>query len=424
MLRKGLFAITILLVVIYTYHRDALSYTSLLRPLTGSSATANALFQQLFSNKRIAIPELPALKQLCAKPDYREDLFLDCQIGAGGMTTLLSHFKSCFYLGLGLGMNVILPRSPKRSAALTFNLESHEHLPLSHWLDEEYLINTIAKTCPQTKLIKMTEEQISVVPTHQIMTIETDDAPFGSAMGPYAADDAERAWRPFYQAKLDAIAKSDMTIVRTTTRAMQFNITAGQTSIFNELQYLMRMTPSVRRLIDAVKPSDPYFGIHFRAEADVAHDALWTSSTTQLARVFDTAERARRKYAFSWPKVIYLACGDKNMTALFRETAAKTGWTVLDKWSILERHQDGTALMQELDALDFDQEAFIDYAMLLISRFFIGTGISAFSYSVAHLRDSSGRFTGNDLDDVPGAAVAYTHLFEAEDASFLYQCCL
>ena len=126
---------------------------------------------------------------------------------------------------------------------------------------------------------------------------------------------------------------------------------------------------------------------------------------------------------------MYLACGDHNMTELFRTAAQSRNWQVIDKWSIASAISE--AFVSEIEALDFDHEALIDFAMLLLSDFFIGTGVSAFSYSIAHDRHPAGRFAGNSLeveevDDTANAAIrqARTHLFEYGDSDGAYQCCL
>ena len=102
-----------------------------------------------------------------------------------------------------------------------------------------------------------------------------------------------------------------------------------------------------------------------------------------------------------------------------RVKAEPYGWRLVDKWSLATG-----PMLAELQSLHFDHLGMIDLGMLVPSRFYIGSTQSAFSFTVAHMRDPIGRYRGSTFDYAwdEHASLAKSHLVDFGEP--MYQCCL
>lgn len=141
---------------------------------------------------------------------------------------------------------------------------------------------------------------------------------------------------------------------------------------------------------------DSYFGAHLRVESDA--QVTWS---TQFGWTHASYEKQAEDYLAqalqplrSSPKGIYVASGDADGTRRFVEEAARNNLTALSKFDVLQ----GTADLETLERLRWDQQALIDYLILLRSSDFAGVAHSSFSWSVALKRHTWAKKEGKYLD--------------------------
>lgn len=122
-------------------------------------------------------------------------------------------------------------------------------------------------------------------------------------------------------------------------------------------------------------PLMPYVGVHLRAANDTL--AWWPSEESQIADYMRhlTALGMRNK-------TIYLASGSRSAFDEFSKVAKVDLQSVCTSKSLLLH---GTELTK-LQALTWDQQALIDYLVLLKSNYFLGMAQSSFSQNLASRR--------------------------------------
>ena len=126
-----------------------------------------------------------------------------------------------------------------------------------------------------------------------------------------------------------------------------------------------------------IATSPSYFGMHLRTAAD-AVAVGWAGYDQQASAALTAASAAN----FS---LIYAASGDPgHLAQLAKEARDQYGIVVASKTDLL-RGED----REELTALSWDQQALVDYEVLLRSSFFAGLQPSSFSYSIAVKRHSA-----------------------------------
>jgi hypothetical protein len=124
----------------------------------------------------------------------------------------------------------------------------------------------------------------------------------------------------------------------------------------------------------AVHPTSKgkYVGFHLRTESDALD--FWPSFETQTSAYL-------REAAARGLKAAYLATGNSTEAAKLAERAqVEHGMAVTMKQDLLKDHPEDLAALQ---ALSWDQQALIDFIVLLASDFFLGANPSSFSVNVA-----------------------------------------
>lgn len=123
--------------------------------------------------------------------------------------------------------------------------------------------------------------------------------------------------------------------------------------------------------------SSSYFGVHLRTAADAAAVG-WTGYEEQASACLNEASAAN----FS---LIYAASGDPDHLAqLTRDAWEQHGIVVTTKSELLHGED-----LEELKSMSWDQQALVDYEIMLKSSVFAGLQPSSFSYSIAVKRHSA-----------------------------------
>lgn len=131
-----------------------------------------------------------------------------------------------------------------------------------------------------------------------------------------------------------------------------------------------------------------------RAEND--WPAKWGSLEEQTEAYAAELRRLRARHGDL--RTVYVSCGNRTAIQYFREVVEPIGFSVLDKWAILEKHwPEG---LEKVEALPFDQKAIVEYAPLMEGKFFFGLRSSSMSVVIAQARtlEEEGDFFEKHVD--------------------------
>lgn len=121
-------------------------------------------------------------------------------------------------------------------------------------------------------------------------------------------------------------------------------------------------------------PEDKFMGVHLRTAAD-ATKVGWPNYTSQSTNYLGAAKRTNAK-------VIYLTTGAPDDAKRFTETAKQEGIEVVSRDILLE----GDDFKEErkiMEAMTWDQNALIDFEVLLRASYFVGMFESSFAWNIA-----------------------------------------
>jgi hypothetical protein len=132
--------------------------------------------------------------------------------------------------------------------------------------------------------------------------------------------------------------------------------------------------PSLSSRVNSLGPNrltpKGFLGAHMRVAADAAA-AGWPGYEAQAPFYLDEAKRLNLT-------TIYLATGSQEHRERFREDAAREGLSVVVKEDLLNGKE-----LAELQKLTWDQQALVDFDVLMHSTSFYGFVRSSFSWSLA-----------------------------------------
>ncbi|KAL1864590.1 hypothetical protein Daus18300_007607 [Diaporthe australafricana] len=421
------------------------------------SSHVHTYFEQVFSVERPTDYDFSAIKAACERAQWHEhnkNTYLKCDGINAGMTSIMSQVKVCFKMAIDAGVNMLLPDMPLRDSddLLEFNLMNQSaYMAYDQWFDQDHVMASMSRACPQMTIRQSKDAGTPSMPVRNEWKMDIGSAPgFRMLSGHFWVGRPFKSWFDSELAQMrffssvsakdhDAAqesagelprstAEDGATILQIASQFLLFRLTDDPTgrdvALWNDLGHLVRFTETPRTLANRILAhmvGRPYFGVHFRTE----RDNIWSSFENQLRVDLDALDQAWAQYGGGSAgrreerPLVYLACGDEGQIRKFSDAAALRGWTVTSKYDVAK---DYPVTLKMIKDMPFDFQGAVDMGVMLESHFFLGITGSAFSSSVANMRDSTGRYRGSSLI-YPDDGNARTHLFNDGDASG-YPCCL
>jgi hypothetical protein len=311
-------------------------------------------------------------------------------------------------------------------------LNEDAYMSYDKWFEAEYLIEQVGIVCPRMKIFHPDQLDSPFVPVRFRWSIDIASAPGYVELGSYFW--TGRPFRTFFDKQYTQLkqlafldparddSKKGITVVKIHSQFLLFRITDDPTrqelKLWNDLSHLIRFKEAPRQIVNQLLSNitRPFYGVHFRVEADT----IWSGLENQLSVDLDALDKAWAKYGTPGAQkpLVYLACGDQGQVEKFVEAGKARGWEVTHKWQLAQSNAD---VLKSINDLPFDFQGAVDMGIMLRSHFFMGITGSAFSSTVANVRDVTGRYRGSSFiyDDEN----ARTHLFNDNDA-VSYACCL
>ena len=343
------------------------------------------------------VARFPHLSALCANTTFQPGLYLHCHSHGGpysnaihgGLTNAWNRYTSCIRSAIDAGANM---------AIAPLMLRDNENLSNLNWkqvgpeamLDVEGLQRGLKEVCPG---------------------MDVKGCPDGSCDegSEYAqvlkAPDREPIYDSFTIGKAKEMVNSAITKNNTSTFPQEdisperplrveygnsmlgWNYTAGHESaiqseiyqILNFSPYLLSLGEKVQAAAKRAANGRDIVGVHFRAEAD------WPDIAGNASVQMEAYVKELEKWKV---KDVYLSCGDQQKVHLFREAMNPLGITVHDKNSLLNNTEGwgDEAALGEIERLNFDQKAVVEYVNLRDASKFLGLLTSALSHMVAYER--------------------------------------
>lgn len=401
------------------------------------------------SDLDLSAPDAPfvawPLARVCSENKrWTPGLVFICDNNSGGIGNIRNFILTCLRYAIeagatGLALPTIQSRSPERLADLFVG----EQLPFSYFFDEAHFRRGLAEACPQITVYGadlagvpgLDAEELragragpdKITPNHfglrggcDVRDLNRHSALFGERFHDFLRErDEIRAQQQTQtetqqqqqQQRLSPAGVSRPRLVRMNWGVQwnwpvlqdgpEFAASFGGLLRFRGdiLTLGERTADAMRRLASSESDHDGdgggFVGIHLRTESDAL--GAWPSFANQTAAYLAKVAALDPPP----PRHAYLATGNATEAARLAALAeAQQGLRVVTKHELLRRVPGGGGgdgddgggeeeLLRQLDALSWDQQALVDYVVLLRCGYFVGVSPSSFSMNVAlkrHLR--------------------------------------
>lgn len=392
------------------------------RPLPPPSSPESIITMDL------SFPDAPfiswPLARLCVETSPRKTpgLVFVCDNNSGGIGNIRNFILTCLRYAIEAGAEgIVLPTIQTRSENRLSDLFKGEKLPFGHFFDERVFRDGLKGACPEFEIYK----SVNSVPGVIMAEEEENKKTTGDRNRPYEMitpknlgmrggcdpRDLNRhtdqfgaqfhAWlaeRPGKQSRSTKLIRFNWGVqwewpvyrdgpefVATFGGLLRFRadiLDLGKKTVEVMEKRLSLVSQGAQSSQREKGEEVGFLGVHLRTENDAL--SSWPSFGEQTNAYLARASRLKPP-----PRLAYVATGNATEAARFAALADAQGLWVVTKHQVLEE-ADETESLKQLAKMSWDQQALVDFVVLLHAAVFVGVSPSSFSMNVAlkrHLRN-------------------------------------
>lgn len=283
----------------------------------------------------------------------------------------------------------MIARSESDLRAITTN----KIVDFSHFFDPEHFERSLQKGCPQMKVYRHRNDLYNLPSTTRSLLLSPQDLSKEFHHGTVLAHPSD--WRKDFDewvySKTTPVTRKQPILVEFNCPLLQFPLSYDEPAFVQNFGRILKFRLDTSRLAAAVLfelshefsldlgPDEgiiphAFMGAHLRTEID-ANAAGWLGYETQADLYIQQARSANLS-------TIYVTSGHPPDIVRFRKQASKHSINVTTKHDLLSGID-----LEELGALTWDQQALVDFEVLLRSSSFGGVVESTFAWNIALRRN-------------------------------------
>lgn len=351
-------------------------------------------FVKNWMNVQIGDPiNIGAIGEFCNRSHWHPKLVFNLDDANGGVGNTRGNILDFVFQAIEAGASILLPQIAVRSETDLSNVWAGKE-GMGVLFDTDYFLWILNQACPQMAVYRPQKGQAvaEALPAIYLPRSRRMDVDQGNTAE--ASLEQLNGWlkgQPTYKPDDINLVNLERTLWDIDTRSLptRFRRNFGRILRLNSTAHVLAATV-VRNLNTrfylGISPQDPipanaFFGAHLRTEQD-AENAGWLGGPNANFSVqtdWYLAQAAKHKL-----NVIYVSSGSAVETKHFRDKARSTYHKVniTSKYSLLTG-----ADLTTLNSMSWDQQALVDYEVLLRCSVFGGFVKSSFSYNIAITRN-------------------------------------
>ncbi|KAK3494109.1 uncharacterized protein B0T23DRAFT_439375 [Neurospora hispaniola] len=319
----------------------------------------------------LSLPDAPfvgwPLERVCSETSWTPGLVFVCDNNSGGIGNIRNYMLTCLRYAIDAGATgLVMPRIRVRSEKDLSDMTAENSQPFTYFFDESHFRQSLQASCPQITIYD-TASDVPNAPA-PFKTEEITPKNLGRRGGCDRRD---------HNKHTGLFASAFANHLRST--AAEFNLAHPPSP---EHPRIFRLTwgsivahmRQHARQFDADSHSGRFVAYHLRTENDALD--FWPDYANQ-----SKAYLARSQQMGYDMKAGYLATGNETEAhKFFRDATVLHGMRVTTKDLLLGDYKEDLAALEKLT---WDQQAVVDFIVLLQSDFFLGVSPSSFSMNVA-----------------------------------------
>lgn len=343
-----------------------------------------------------------AIKSICGSTQWNESVVFTCDESVGGVGNIRNSILNCVRYAISAGASLVIPSIVVRNTTDTSQIRTGVKMSMSYMFDTKHFLDSIRLSCPSLKIHSSIEDIKNIRNSHNPISL----LPESLANKPPRTGFPDPAdWRGQFYTWLKQFSIATETpateaagpMVITLERSyLTYPIHSDGSAFALSFGSLLKLRSDVRVLatktlqglaetysltLDLTEDILPeaFLGAHLSTEKDAAEgwpapDWVYSRYETQSREYLEQAPRSNSS-------VIYVASGDLEEIAKFAGDAAKVpngALPVTSKFELLKGKD-----FEDLKALQWDQQALVDFLVMLKASDFAGVGHSSFAWNVA-----------------------------------------
>jgi hypothetical protein len=350
------------------------------------------------------------LKSTCDNTKWTPGLIFTCDKSVGGIGNIHNSVLICVRFAIETGGALVMPRIVVRNPEDITEIRTSATTEMAYMFDTQHFVKSLQHACPQLQLYSDIS-QVNSSQTRQPEPLQIEDLFDPLPPGPKIWPDHPEEYRPKFYTWLQtqwpvedqtllaqkpaiiALQRSYLTFpknydspafVRNFGRILRFRNDARTlaTRVLESLVKTHSLPPTLTHpTIASPIPSDGFFGAHLRTEKDAVEtwtvtDPMWRYGRYDVQSVHYLAQAASTSLSH-----IYVASGNTSEIARFASDASSHQnytFSVVTKFDLLEGQD-----LAMLNALVWDQQALVDFLVMLRASSFAGVGHSSFAWNIA-----------------------------------------
>lgn len=325
--------------------------------------------------------DFSGLTDLCNRVQWTHDVVFTCDNNAGGVGNVRNHMLNCIRYAIEAGGSLVYPRIIVRNTNDPADIYTNDLIDMEYLFDRDHFKNSLNEFCPQLRLHKTPPVGGGV----NLFPEGLDNVGKTGLKHPSEWRNKFNKWFRSHPSKVVHLDRSYLTYPVHHDSPLFVNNYGGILQFRSDFRQLAaQVLYNLKRItLNSAEGNSPtmagvFLGVHLRTESDALKFwKSWPFGTfeEQTDVYFEQAVRSNLS-------LVYVASGDPQEIIRFQQKTPVL--TIMNKEQLLNA-EDKKVLLD----MTFDQQALIDYLVLLKASQFGGVAQSSFSWNIALKRHLS-----------------------------------
>ncbi|KAI9648177.1 hypothetical protein NHQ30_002809 [Ciborinia camelliae] len=355
--------------------------------------------------------ESRAIQAVCRTTHWNPEIVFTCDNSYGGVGNIRNSILNCVRYAISAGGSLIMPRIMVRSPKDISKLRTGERAGLDYMFDVQHFIDSLRLSCPELLLYRYVDEvpnrargsgPIALLPE----SLVSEEIPKTGLEHPEAWREQFFGWMEGWTSFGTPPTMETPVLIDLGRSYLQYPIYSDGEEMALAFGGILKFREDVRILATTVlrnllstynisrdisQPILPntFFGAHLRTEIDAVK--AWPAKDWIYQRYEVQSKRYLKKLVDTNLTLIYVASGNQTEIARFSRDAA--AYDLTTKFMLLDVED-----REYLKTLAWDQQALVDFLVMMKSSSFVGIGHSSFAWNVALKRHAFSKRKRGYLD--------------------------
>jgi hypothetical protein len=400
-------------------------WVALCRPLRPPSQSSGSVSNNIYQDPEIRdvfdFPpiESEAIKNVCANTVWNSTIVFTCDNSVGDVADIRNSILSCVRYAISAGCGLVMPRIVLRAPSNAAEIQADGLVEFDYMFDSHHFKESLRLSCPELEIIDSVDELLNYKATHEPLSLHAES--FEKEVPKTGLSHPEQ-WRSQFQnwlANPPEAIYDGVIIIALQRSYMQFPIYSDGEEFAASFGNILKFQTAVRiiatttlhrlsenyylnmNLSESIVPH-AFLGVHLDIEKNAGQGYLTYAAQSKLY-----LEQAAKNNI----SLIYVA--SSNAIEVSKLAADGTGLSisVATKFDLLQ----GTD-KKMLDGLAWNQQAIVDFLVMLKASSFGGIAHSSFSWNIALKRHIYAKVEV----DLKGPQMLSDDLSQVYETPFLY----